>query len=67
LKVDNLLAQYLYQYKSLSLPGIGVFTLDKNAVFQEDSNKIKVPIEGITFNNKINTKMDDSLIDFIKA
>jgi len=67
LKVDNLLAQYLYQYKTLSLPGIGVFTMDSNAVFQEDSNKVKVPIEGISFANKTNAKMEDSLVEFIKA
>ncbi len=67
MKVDNLLAQYLYQYKTLTLPGIGIFTLDSNAVFQDDSNKGKVPVEGVSFSNKTNAPMEDSLIEFIKA
>ena len=65
-KVDNLLGPYLYQYKKLSLPGIGLFTLDDKAVLPDDTAKIKIPIEGITFNAKTGGQLDDSLIQYIK-
>ncbi len=67
LKVDNLLAQYLYQYKKLSLTGIGIFTLDDSAVLSDDNAKTKAPIEGISFVSKLVGQFDDSLIEFIKA
>jgi hypothetical protein len=65
-KVDNLLGPYLYQYKKLSLPGIGLFTLDDKAVLPDDNAKIKIPIEGISFSGKTGTQLDDSLIQYIK-
>ncbi len=66
LKVDNLLAQYLYQYKKLSLTGIGIFTLDDAAVLSDDNAKTKAPIEGISFVSKLISQFDDSLIEFNK-
>lgn len=66
MKVDNLLGPYLYQYKKLSLPGIGMFTLDDKAVLPDDNAKIKLPIEGISFNAKTGAQLDDSLIQYIK-
>jgi len=65
-KVDNLLGPYLYQYKKLSLPGIGLFTLDDKAVLPDDNAKVKMTIEGITFNAKTGAQLDDSLIQYIK-
>jgi hypothetical protein len=67
LKVDNLLAQYLYQYKKLSLMGIGIFTLDDSAVLTDENAKAKTPIEGITFVSKGIGQSEDSLIEYIKA
>jgi hypothetical protein len=67
LKVDNLLAQYLYKYKRLSLYGIGIFTLDDTAVFPDESSKVKTQIEGVSFVSKATAPMDDSLIEYIKA
>ncbi len=66
MKVDNLLGPYLYQYKKLSLPGIGSFTLDDKAVLPDDTAKIKTPIEGISFDPKTGPQLDDSLIQYIK-
>lgn len=66
MKVDNLLAQYLYQYKKLSLTGIGVFTLDDTAVLSDENAKTKTPIEGISFVSKLVGQPEDSLIEFIK-
>jgi hypothetical protein len=65
-KVDNLLGPYLYLHKRLSLPGIGLFVLDDNAVLPDDSVKIKMQIEGISFNAKTGNTLDDSLIQYIK-
>ncbi len=66
MKVDNLLGPYFYQYKKLSLPGIGVFTLDDKAVLPDDTAKIKMAIEGISFSAKTGAQLDDSLIQYIK-
>ncbi|MEP6747326.1 MAG: hypothetical protein ABJB86_06355 [Bacteroidota bacterium] len=66
MKVDNLLGPYLYQHKKLSLPGIGLFTLDEKAVLPDDNAKIKIPIEGISFAGKTGPQLDDSLIQYIK-
>jgi hypothetical protein len=65
-KVDNLLGPYLYQHKKLSLPGIGLFTLDEKAILPDDNAKIKIPIEGISFNGKTGPQLDDALIQYIK-
>ena len=66
MKVDNLLGPYLYQYKKLFLPGIGLFTLDDKAVLPDDTAKIKSAIEGISFSLKTGNQLDDSLIQYIK-
>jgi hypothetical protein len=65
-KVDNLLGPYLYHYKTLSLPGIGLFTLDDKAILPDETAKIKTAIEGISFNAKTGAQLDDSLIQYIK-
>ena len=66
MKVDNLLGPYLYQYKTLSLPGIGLFTLDDKAILPDETAKIKTAIEGISFNAKTGAQLDASLIQYIK-
>lgn len=66
MRFDTLLAQYLYQYKILNLPGIGTFEAD-NTVYPPDENEKQKPsLEGITFRSSNITTADDSLIDFIK-
>jgi hypothetical protein len=67
LKVDHLLAQYLYKHKRLSLYGIGIFTLDDSAVFPDESAKVKTQIEGVSFISKSSATLDDSLIEYIKS
>ncbi len=66
LKIENLLAQYLYQYKKLSLPGIGQFTLADNAVLPDESSKVKNTLEGVSFVSKTSGQPEDTLIEFIK-
>ena len=62
MKIDNLLGPYLYQYKMLSLPGIGQFTMDDKAVIGDE----KLPIQGVSFNQKTGPQLQDSLILYIK-
>lgn len=66
MKIDNLLAQYLYQYKKLALPGIGTFTIDENTVFPDEHSRVRSGIEGIGFSPKTTTADEDSLIKFIQ-
>ncbi|MFT3933481.1 MAG: hypothetical protein QM726_07705 [Chitinophagaceae bacterium] len=66
MKVDNLLGPYLYQFKKLSLPGIGLFTLDEKAVLPDENAKVKMAIEGISFVPKTGPQLDDSLVLYIK-
>jgi hypothetical protein len=65
-KLDNLLGPYLYQYKKLSLPGIGTFILAENAVLPDETAKVKTAIEGISFQSKSTPQLEDSLIQYIK-
>ncbi|MBS1562760.1 MAG: hypothetical protein JST39_00170, partial [Bacteroidetes bacterium] len=67
MKIDNLLAQYLYQYKKLSLMGIGIFKLEDSAVLSDENAKTKAPIEGISFVSKNIAQSDDSFIEYIKT
>ena len=64
MKTDLLLAQYLYQTKTLTLPGIGTFSLDPAVAVSTDPEKQKAPIEGITFINKFSHVLDPELIRF---
>ena len=66
MKVDNLLGPYLYQHKTLFLPGIGLFLLDDNAILPDESSKLKSTIAGISFREKPGAALDDALIQYIK-
>ena len=66
MKFDDLLAQYLYENKSLQLQGIGTFELDKNVSLPNEQDKqVYYPIEGLKF--IINTKdvTNEDLITFL--
>jgi hypothetical protein len=68
LKLPSLLAQFLYKYKRLSLPGIGIFRLDPAAVIPHEHNKeMHVPAQGIEFRAVSSHEVDDELIEFIKS
>ncbi|MEJ7680887.1 MAG: hypothetical protein WKG06_24150 [Segetibacter sp.] len=59
MKFDDQLAAYLYENKSLTLEGIGTFTLDDNARIPNEQEKGEVyPIDGLafTYNTKSNTE-----------
>jgi hypothetical protein len=52
LKLDNLITQYLYQQKRLSLPGIGTFTTEG---------------QGVQFDNAQDAVLSKDLIEFVKT
>jgi hypothetical protein len=66
LKLPQLLAHFLYLNKTLSLQGLGVFSMDPKSVIPEWSEKeVPMTVQGINFENKPVSKPDDKLIDFI--
>jgi hypothetical protein len=67
LKVDQLLSRYLYEYKELSLPGIGTFLLDGNSTIPDEQDKQKSFATGIIYQKKPIKQIDDTLIDYIRA
>jgi hypothetical protein len=66
LKLPQLLAQFLYQNKSLQLPGIGVFVLDPSSTLPEKTEKEQPQVvQGIHFDITPVQKPDAELIAFI--
>jgi nucleoid DNA-binding protein len=65
-KFDDLLAQYLYEKKSLQLQGIGTFELDKNVSLPNEQDKqIYYPIEGLTFIYNTKDVTNEDLVTFL--
>ena len=65
-KFDNHLAAYLYQFKSLTLEGIGTFALDdKVRVPNEQEKEVYYPIEGLVFTYNPKSITDDNIIFFL--
>lgn len=64
MKIQELLAQYLYKEKSLTLPGLGHFTLDP-AVSLTDTKEQVWPDAAITFAMERQAKMPDELLVFL--
>ena len=66
MKLPQLLAHYLYKNKKLSLPGLGVFSLDPSTIIpQELVSSEPETIQGIHFENTLVQRPDDSLIEFL--
>ena len=64
MKLAPLLAQYLYQEKKLSLPGIGTFLLDPSARTSADALHAS---EGISFQYNPGAHDDDNLVAYIST
>jgi nucleoid DNA-binding protein len=65
-KFDDLLAQYLYEKKSLQLQGIGTFELDKTVSLPNEQDKqIYYPIEGLTFSYNTKDVTNEDLVTFL--
>jgi len=65
-KFDDLLAQFLYQHKTLKLEGIGRFTLEGNvSVPYEQDKEVYYPIEGLSFSQNPKELTDEELVAFL--
>lgn len=69
MKLATLLAQYLYNYKQLILPGIGTFTLDPAVHIEQDNprNKTLNNIEGVDFESNPSIEGSPGLIQYISS
>lgn len=66
MKIEQLLVQYLYNNKEVSLQGIGTFRLAHSVVLPADNDKdFSIPADGISFTYDPKTPEDDALINFI--
>jgi len=63
-KIQELLAQYLYKEKSLTLPGLGHFALDPTVNLTETKEQVW-PDGAITFTMDRQAKMPDELLTFL--
>jgi len=61
-----LLVQYLYKFRKMSLPGLGIFTLDKSVVLPEENDKALLSMpNAVQFQNANIPSADKELIAFI--
>lgn len=68
MKLAILVPQYFYQHRNLSLPGIGIFSLDDKVVIPDSSDKNARDFgQHIQFKQFNVLKADDALIDFIRT
>lgn len=66
MKIEHLLARHLYSAKTLTLQGIGTFTLPQDFVLPAENDKInEIPQGSINFTQNIHAGEDAALIDFI--
>ncbi len=66
MKIPQLLVQYLYTNRKMSLPGLGIFTLDKSVILpdEHDRNLHSTP-NAVQFQNANIVAADKELISFI--
>lgn len=66
LKIPLLLVQYLYKNRKMSLPGLGIFTLDKSVVLPEEHDRALLSMpNAVQFQNANIPSADKDLISFI--
>lgn len=68
LKLSALFSKYLYQHKTLSLPGIGIFSIDPSLPIPEPTDKGYSDLaHQVKFVQTSITRPDESLIEFIRT
>ena len=68
MKLSSLFAKYLYQYKTLRLPGIGVFTLDPSITIPEPNDKLFPDfLQNIQYTQQSVAAPDEEFINFIRT
>jgi hypothetical protein len=66
LKIPLLLVQYLYKNRKMSLPGLGIFTLDKSVVLPDEHDRTLLALpNAVQFQNANIAAADKELITFI--
>lgn len=66
MKIEHIIAQYLYTNKKVTLQDIGTFHLSANITLPGESDKDSVlPDNAISFDYNMKAVQDDGLIDFI--
>jgi hypothetical protein len=66
LKIEQLLVQYLYANKQVSLQGIGVFRLKPDIILPAESDKdYAVPADAFSFEYNLKATEDEGLINYI--
>jgi hypothetical protein len=66
LKIPLLLVQYLYNNRKMSLPGLGIFTLDKSVVLPDEHDRTLLSMpNAVQFQNANIAAADKELITFI--
>ena len=66
LKIPQLLVQYLYNTRRMSLPGLGIFTLDKSVVLPGENDRALLSLpNAVQFQNANIAAADKDLISFI--
>ena len=65
MKIEQLIVQYLYTNKKVSLQEIGVFHLSPNVTISPENDNASMPDNAIIFDYNTKATQDDKLIDFI--
>lgn len=66
MKIEHILARYLYSVKQLTLQGIGTFSLSPEFIMPAETDKdASIPEGAITFTQNTKATEDPALIDFI--
>lgn len=66
MKIEQLIVQYLFTNKSVTLQHIGTFSFATDVVLQDDDNKeVQLPENAIQFTYNPHAEHDEGLIDFI--
>jgi len=63
-KVQDLLGEYLYQHKQLTLPSIGTFELDASVNVYESKEGV-LPEDAIRFTQNTQAVVDEALLNFL--
>ncbi len=66
MKLEQLIVQYLYKHKSVSLQEIGIFHIAPEIIIPQDSDKdFQLPADAISYQYNLKTPADEGLVDFI--
>ncbi len=65
MKIENLVVQYLYEAKSVTLENIGTFQLSPEVDLLPENDPVSLPPNAINFVYNSNAAQDAGLLDFI--